>query len=1556
MNKSLTLPFGVALFLFLFTCAPQLFSQTQVTLDKKEAIYRIGETANFQIRSTTRGNATYQLFYDERTTPIETGTITLSANQTYSIPYRHTKPGVVLCRVAGPAGSDLAAATFAPFDIAPLEGEPSDFDQFWNGQKAQVRSLSSTPQLALHKNNANSTTYTISLANLDNRKVYGYITIPKGNGPFPAAIILPAFGNAAASAGPEIAVAETGGLITVSLTVHNVPVGQADPNAYKPDNPANREEIYYRYAIAGAMNVINYLQTRPDFDKRNICAMGVSQGGGLAMLLAGVDNRVNLIVNSNPALNEHQGHKYNQASGFPYYLSDALITNSGQAAYNATASATKYYDALYANTRFKGRSYTLVGLEDLIVPSAGSIAGFNQLRGEKILMLSRDGGHGHPGEYWNGRFDFLRRHYQLNPPAQFAATTKGYFIDAGSNKQAAANTSVSLRASVQLETQNLNNLSAQWKKISGPGTVNFSNAASYSPTATFSQNGTYVLQFTAQDNRKLDGEGKMFFLADDITITVSGASNTTGGTTTGGTTAGGITTGGTTTGGTTNGGGNSTLNLNCPGNINVSANAGQNSKVVSWTTPSAQSTCSQGTNNNCSTSLSGFRYLGNANGSNFFLSDQPFMWKAAEADARQQGGTMAIINSQAENDLIQENSGIVYIGLTDESQEGTFRWVDGSSPTYTNFQVDATNTNNLDYMAINPWDGSWAYYDNFVSKQYVLEIPCNSGGTGTSPNITQTAGPANGATFPIGTTTVSYRATDACGNVKTCSFSVTVQATASNLRVTCPEDRRVQLNAGVSQVQVSWQNPTSTTNCPGTVSINQLAGPTPNSFLKANDYLIRYRLTNDCGDTQNCSFRIVVEETATDLNLTCSRDLTFQLKAGQSQRTVSWNNPNSVSTCTGDIILTQTGGPRPGSKLSAGAYQIAYEAIDNCGNVAICNFNITIEAAAVPPSSSVTITCPDPLNIEIAATETGKVVSWPTPQVTSTCANGTTSTCAAQSISGFTYVGKFGQNHYYTSNIKENWELAIKNTGGTLLKIDSKAENDYLQEQLNEGYFLIGLTDEQQERRFVWADGTTASYQNFASENGNSIYNNYGLFNAWEGTWTLTGNSVHLNYIIEIPCNSNSTLEQIGGLPNGSYFPIGTTSIEYQAIDACGNTTTCRFPITITRNTSISDTSSTIDCSNQRDGGSIAVTEKNCTPFQATVISELFTPIGLSEDMEFIWLQSTTGCPTSINQKISGATKEFYDPGFIQQTTYFTRWVRTKGCTAWQASNCIVKEIEACSEQTNTSSTCLVQPIAVSLSNGLTIGGNIEDLFNGNGLSNDQKTAVHASSRLYQGVWLNDGTTPILEFDLGSAQTIDGMLLWNYSYHEWMVLKRRGVKDFTISTSADGNTFDAATSFSAAQTTSAGMTEAGQFFKLPARVTARKVRVRILNAQDDASYVGLGEIRFTDNCGLRSLEEVDNFTSAKFISTDVTTKDFETELTISPNPSTGRFHIDLPFSAKQRLQVSVYNNLGKAVQNQEFDPHTSSISIDLGQYPVGMYLVKVTMDDFSFKLKKVIIQ
>ena len=59
-------------------------------------------------------------------------------------------------------------------------------------------------------------------------------------------------------------------------------------------------------------------------------------------------------------------------------------------------------------------------------------------------------------------------------------------------------------------------LTTTWSKVSGPGTVNFANAAALSTTATFSAAGNYVLRLTASDS--------VLTSSANVTITVSPAS------------------------------------------------------------------------------------------------------------------------------------------------------------------------------------------------------------------------------------------------------------------------------------------------------------------------------------------------------------------------------------------------------------------------------------------------------------------------------------------------------------------------------------------------------------------------------------------------------------------------------------------------------------------------------------------------------------------------------------------------------------------------------------------------------------------------------------------------------------------------------------------------------------------------------------------------------------------------------------------------------------------------------------------------------------------------
>ncbi|HFC01244.1 MAG TPA: HYR domain-containing protein, partial [Phaeodactylibacter sp.] len=47
-------------------------------------------------------------------------------------------------------------------------------------------------------------------------------------------------------------------------------------------------------------------------------------------------------------------------------------------------------------------------------------------------------------------------------------------------------------------------------------------------------------------------------------------------------------------------------------------------------------------------------------------------------------------------------------------------------------------------------------------------------------------------------------------------------------------------------------------------------------------------------------------------------------------------------------------------------------------------------------------------------------------------------------------------------------------------------------------------------------------------------------------------------------CNDPTiNITQTGGLPNGSFFPIGTTTVTYEITDNCGNMETCNFTVTI---------------------------------------------------------------------------------------------------------------------------------------------------------------------------------------------------------------------------------------------------------------------------------------------------------------------------------------------------------------------------------------------------------
>ncbi len=496
-------------------------SQPVIEINQLDGVYSIGEPINFTIASTS-DSVKYDLFYDRFTPTIASGKIPVQ-NGKATFNFTVNAPNSLFCKVTAAEGSSTIGVLVEPFEIDALVEEPSDFDAFWNNAKAALASIPIDPQLTFLKEDEYSTSYRINLANIDNRRVYGYISIPKAAGVYPAVLSLPAFGVQPNIVNPDPILTRDLGVISMTISIHNTEPNELDSLAYQPDSKTVPEGNYLRQAVLCGVRAVDYLHTRDDFNG-NIGLIGVSQGGGLAILTAGVDQRVDFISISGAVYGQHAGFAFDEASGFPYYLQS--VSNQEEALQEAVLAASLYYDAIFFARRFRGDVFAHIGYLDDIAQPATQLAVFNQFSSSKVLIFSKDLPHAHPSQYWSGKINTIRR---LLPEAkeyawQWAGSATGYSIDAGKDTTIALGETLQLDGVVYLDGR-LRALPAEWEVLEGVENVGFSNDGGR-VVANFADTGKYVLQYRAFDYTELESNQKYYVLLDQVEVIVEAVTNT----------------------------------------------------------------------------------------------------------------------------------------------------------------------------------------------------------------------------------------------------------------------------------------------------------------------------------------------------------------------------------------------------------------------------------------------------------------------------------------------------------------------------------------------------------------------------------------------------------------------------------------------------------------------------------------------------------------------------------------------------------------------------------------------------------------------------------------------------------------------------------------------------------------------------------------------------------------------------------------------------------------------------------------------------------------------
>ena len=374
---------------------------------------------------------------------------------------------------------------------------------------------------------------------------------------------------------------------------------------------------------------------------------------------------------------------------------------------------------------------------------------------------------------------------------------------------------------------------------------------------------------------------------------------------------------------------------------------------------------------------------------------------------------------------------------------------------------------------------------------------------------------SSGATFPVGTTTVTYTVKDSSGNTSTCTFTVTVVDNTAPVIAGCPTNIITTNDPGACGALVSWTEPTATDNCTASGSLVWTKSQSPGSTFSVGTTTVTYTVKDSSGNTSTCTFTVTVVDNTAPVIAGCPTNITVNtgLVRTTCDQVASWAEPTATDNCTASGNLVWNKSYLPGATFLVGTTTVTYTVKDSSGNTSTCTFTVMVVDNTAPVisgcSSNITV------NTGIGRTTCDQVASWTEPTATDNCTVLSNSNWTKSHLPGATFpVG--------TTTVTYTVKDSFGNTSTctfTVTVIDNTAP--------------------------VIAGCPT----NITTTNDPGAC---GALVSWTEP-TATDN-----------CTASGSLVWTKSHTPGSTFPVGSTLVTYTARDAAGNTSlVCSFTVTV---------------------------------------------------------------------------------------------------------------------------------------------------------------------------------------------------------------------------------------------------------------------------------------------------------------------------------------------------------------------------------------------------------
>ncbi len=288
-----------------------------------------------------------------------------------------------------------------------------------------------------------------------------------------------------------------------------------------------------------------------------------------------------------------------------------------------------------------------------------------------------------------------------------------------------------------------------------------------------------------------------------------------------------------------------------------------------------------------------------------------------------------------------------------------------------------------------------------IPVSFSAEGGCDLSVTWTPPGLINGCGIGNvdfvsnfdpGDQFPVGTTMVTYTASDEGGNTASCSFEVTITGASGLNFNNCPSNITVDSQLDLCGANIGWDAPTATGGCGVPTTVQNFR---PLDFFPVGTTTVEYTATDDAGQVSRCNFTVSVIDAQSLIvrcptNVRVGADGTVVEDAGNFIRSIAldncesyrieYNDIEAVDNCSATINRTIVRGLASNSLFDIGMNELEIQVSNDSGESRNCEIRIDIDEPmpVVAGISSNVVCVGQEVRLE-ATTIPGAIYTWSGP-------------------------------------------------------------------------------------------------------------------------------------------------------------------------------------------------------------------------------------------------------------------------------------------------------------------------------------------------------------------------------------------------------------------------------------------------------------------------------------------------------------------------------------------------------------------------------------------------